>query len=209
MNTVRLLLSFAAVFACGQPAPATQTEGQANEAREQGDRAARRSATEDDYLISRSGVGRIRLGMTLAEAQRALPAATFARATDGDGAALVEVTPAPGQPLVLWADEDDPDAAIDWTKRVKTIETFGPAFHTSEGVSPGTPVSEAESLYGKMRVIELSEIESRQYVSFSRQPEYLTLRLNYTGIFPAGERSTTALRPDAKIMSIAVSSYAP
>lgn len=45
--------------------------------------------------------------------------------------------------------------------------------------------------------------------SFSRQPEYLTLRLNYTGMFPAGERRTTALRPDARIMSIAVSSYVP
>lgn len=147
--------------------------------------------------------------MTLAEAQRALPSATFARATDGDGAALVEVTLAPGQSLTLWADEDDPDAAIDWAKKVKTIETFSPAFHTREGASPGAPVSEVEAVYGETRVVEMSEIESRQYVSFSRQPEYLTLRLNYTGIFPAGERSTTAMQPDAKIMSIAVSSYVP
>ncbi|HEY5545857.1 MAG TPA: hypothetical protein VIK50_07350, partial [Gemmatimonadaceae bacterium] len=50
------------------------------------------SATPDAYLISSSGVGAIQLSMTVGEARRALPAATFARATDGDGLALVEVT---------------------------------------------------------------------------------------------------------------------
>ena len=145
--------------------------------------------------------------MTLAEAQRALPAATFARASDGEGVALVKVTLAPDRSLTLWAEEDDPDAAIDWSKKVRTIETFSPAFHTAEGVHPDAAVSEVESVYGRTRSIEMSEIESRQFIVFATQPEYLTLRLNYTGIFRDGERSTTEFEPDAKIMSIAVSSF--
>jgi hypothetical protein len=207
MNTVKSLLVFAAIFACGKPAAEKQTEPEANELRDQEATASQPSANEDDYLISQSGVGRIRLGMTLAEAQRALASATFVRATDGDGAALVEVTLAPGQSLMLSADEDDADAAIDWAKSVTVIETFSRAFHTAEGVRPGTPVARVETVYGMTRQIELSEIESRQYIVFARQPEYLALRLDYTGIFRDGVRTTTEFEPDAKIMSIAVSSH--
>jgi hypothetical protein len=207
MNTITALLALALVIACGRPAEQTQSAAQSNEPDEQRDTVSARLAEQDDYLISQLGVGKIRLGMTLAEARRALPAATFARAADGDGVSLVKVTLAPERSLMLWADEDDPDAAIDWTKKVRTIETFSAAFHTAEGVHPDAAVSEVESVYGKTRSIEMSEIESRQFIVFARQPEYLTLRLNYTGIFSDGKRSTTEFEPGAKIMSIAVSSY--
>lgn len=180
--------------------------GPANEPRAQRDTASSGGVTGGDYVISRSGVGRIRLGMTLAEAQHALPSASFVRATDGEGAALVEVTLAPGQSLMLWAGEDDADAAIDWARNVKMIETFSPSFRTSEGVHPGISVREAEEIYGATRQIELSEIESRQYIAFANQPDYLTLRLDYTGIFRDGARTTTEFEPGAKIMSIAISS---
>ena len=143
--------------------------------------------------------------MTLAETRRALPSATFARATDGEGAALVEVTLEPGQSLMLWADEDDADGAIDWAKSVRLIETFSRAFRTYEGVHPGIAVRDVEAIYGTIRQIELSEVESRQYIVFARQPDYLTLRLDYTGIFRDGARTTTEFEPAAKIMSIAVS----
>jgi hypothetical protein len=207
MKPVKLLIVTAAILACGRPAADPQAKVEASEPRGQRDTASGRSPAEDGYLISRAGIGGVRLGMTLAEARRALPTATFARATDGDGVALIKVTLAPEQALTLWADEDDPAAAIDWTKTVRTIETFSSAFRTAEGVHPGAAVSEVESVYGTTRMIEMSEIESRQYIFFARQPDYLTLRLNYTGIFRDGARSTTEVGPDAKIMSIAVSSY--
>jgi len=44
-------------------------------------------------------------------------------------------------------------------------------------------------------------------VTFEKQPSYLTLRLDYTGIFSAGSRQTTKFESDAKILSIAVSMY--
>ena len=200
-----LWLVIAAAFACAGPPEEMQTSP-ANEPRAQRDTASSRGATEGDYVISQAGVGRIRLGMTLAEARRALPSATFARATDGEGIPLVEVTLAPGQSVMLWADEADAEAAIDWAKHVKMIETFSPAFRTMEGVHPGISVRDVEAIYGTIRQIELSEIESRQYIVFANQPEYLTFRLDYTGIFRDGARTTTEFEPEAKIMSIAISS---
>ena len=43
-------------------------------------------------------------------------------------------------------------------------------------------------------------------IVFERQPAYLTLRLDYTGISPEGQRRTTRFEPGAKIYSITVSS---
>jgi hypothetical protein len=53
--------------------------------------------------------------------------------------------------------------------------------------------------------ISESEIESRQHITFDRQPAWLTFRIDYTGIFATGSRETTSYRPEAKILSISIS----
>jgi hypothetical protein len=164
------------------------------------------AAKPDAYLISSSGMGAIQLSMTIGEAMRALPTATFARTSDGDGLALVEVTLSADTALILFADEDDAEAPIDSSKRITRIEAFSPAFHTVEGVRPGDLVREVEAVLGKTREIMKSEIESREFIEFERQPAFLSLRLDYTGVFPGAARTTKEYRPDAKILSIAVSS---
>ena len=161
---------------------------------------------EADYVISASGIGPILLAMTLDEARGAVRTAAFQRASDGDGAALVEVALAPDATMMLWAGEDDADAAVDWSKRIVNIETFSAAFHTSAGIHPGSLVTDVERAYGRTRTITLSEIESRQYIEFEAQPAWLTFRLDYTGIFQGGGRTTTAYSPGAKIHSIAIAS---
>lgn len=206
MTRRALLLVIVISAGCGQ-ADAPPPGSAASDAPEVQDTAREVSGTRSSYAISDSGVGPIRLGMTLAEAQRALPSAVFARGSDGDGVALVEVTIESDQHLTLWAEEEDADAPIDWAKPVKRIEAFTPAFRTREGVHPGARVTEVESVYGKTRVIEESEIESRQYIVFTEQPAYLTLRLDYTGIFREGQRTTAEFKPEGRIFSIAVSSY--
>jgi hypothetical protein len=159
----------------------------------------------DRNLISTSGIGRILLGMTLAEVRRALPGAKFARTSDGDGNALVETTLARKQSVLLWADEHDPGLPIDWSRTIKTLETFSAAFHTAEGVHPGSQVEDVEKIFGRVKLITKSEIESREYVTFERQPDFLTLRLDYTGVFQNHSRETREYRPHAKILSMAVS----
>ena len=119
----------------------------------------------------------------------------------------MEVTLAPDESMILWAEEDDPDAPIDWSKRIRTIETFSPAFHIAEGVHSGSLVTDVEMVFGKTKEIVKSEIESREYIAFEKQPADLVFRLDYTGIFSADSRRTTEFDPRGKILSIAVSSY--
>lgn len=158
----------------------------------------------DAHVISSSGIGAIRLSMTVGDAMRSLPTARFSRASDGDGLALVEVTLGTDTALTLYANEEDAEAPIDTSKRITRIETFSPAFYTVEGVRPGALVRDVEVVFGPTREIVKSEIESREFIEFEKQPAFLTLRLDYTGLFPEGARTTREYEPDAKILSIAI-----
>jgi hypothetical protein len=167
-------------------------------------------ATSDaaGLLVTAMSMGPIRLGMTLDSARKAAPAAKFERTSDGDGVALVEITIAPGTSVIAYAEEEDAAAAIDWTKPISMMETFSANLHTAEGVHAGSPVADVEKVYGPLKSVEKSEIESREYITFDRQPAGFTFRLDYTGIFPDGSSSTTRVEPQAKIYSIAISSPA-
>jgi len=161
---------------------------------------------ETDHLITTSAMGRVRLKMTLDEARLALPAASFARTSDGDGAALVEIRFGKDDSLTVWAEEDNPATPIDWSRTIVTIETFSARFHTREGVRPGSLVTDVITLFGPVREIVKSELESREYIAFARQPEALTFRLDYTGVFDSGTRRTTRFASNARIHSISISS---
>lgn len=131
--------------------------------------------------ISKNGVGPIKLGMTLGEARKAAPGATFKRTGDGDGAALVEITLARGVTMQVWADEEDASKPIDWRKKIQNIETFSKAFRTAEGVHAGMKVSDVNRVYGATKAIETSEIESRQFITFEKHPARMLFRLDETG----------------------------
>lgn len=159
----------------------------------------------DIYLISGLGIGPIRLGATLDDARKALPTAEFERTSDGDGVALINVKLANKDLMVLYAGEDDPDAPIDWSKKISFIETFNPSCHIKNGIHPGSLVRDIENLLGGIKVIVKSEIESREYISFKKQSSQFIFRLDYTGIFASNSRHTTKVDPKGKIYSISVS----
>jgi hypothetical protein len=206
--TVSLLRSTLAVISlCVYAHPPQLAAVRGADARRGDGQGARRDAPgADTHLITASAMGHVRLGMTLDAARRALPDASFTRTSDGDGAALVGIVLGRKDSLSVWADEDDPATPIDWSKPIVTIETFSAAFHTREGIHPGSLVTEVARFFGPVSEIVKSEIESREYVTFSRQPKALIFRLDYTGIFSPGRRRTASFAPGAKIHSIAISS---
>lgn len=200
MKIVTLLASLVLVAAC-----TPRDAGERRDTTAAGDTTAHVVAERSDILvITSTGMGPVKLGMTLEDARRVLPTATFERTSDGDGVALVDVTLGADTTLVVYAGEDDRTQPVDWSRRIERIETFSPAFHTAEGVRPGALVRDVERLLGATTEIMLSEIESREYIEFERQPAFLTFRLAYAGVFPEGSRTTRRYKPGATILSIAI-----
>jgi len=154
--------------------------------------------------VTDSSIGAIRLGMTFAEAKQALPAAQFELDSDAEGAVLVGVTLG-GEVLMALFANDLEEGTMDWTRRIDFMETFNPSCSTTNGVHPESLILDVEKVLGKTTTIMLSEIESREFITFERQPAGMIFRIDYTGIFDEGSRETQRFERGAKIFSIALS----
>jgi len=160
--------------------------------------------SKDMHLITSSGIGDIRLGISLNEAKTMIPDARLERCTDADDVALVCVKIGGEELMQLHADEENSEAPINWAKNISVIQTFNPACHTEEGIHPGSLVLEVEKILGKTKIIKIGPTEQRQYIEFINQPSWIIFRLDYTGIFEDGSSQTTRFDPKGKILSIAV-----
>jgi len=155
-------------------------------------------------LVKRVGIAAIKLGMTLSAAKEAMPSASFVRSSDGEGVALIDVKVDAGNLMTLYAGEEDPASAVDSTRVIESMETFNPECATADGVHPGSLLTDAQKVLGEVTNISKSEIESREFVQFARQPAGFTFRLDYTGIFAGDSTETRAFKPGARIFSIAL-----
>lgn len=158
------------------------------------------------YLIDQRSMGGIRLGMTPQQVREAFPSANIQRTSDGEGVALIEITLRPGASVTAYAGEENAEAPIDWSKPITMIETFSETFHTAEGVHPGSPVTDVEKIYGMTKSTQTSEIESREYITFEKQPVWLTFRLDHTGVLPNHTTESRNPGPKGMIFSISISS---
>lgn len=160
-------------------------------------------------LIAKDSVGPVRLGMTIAQVRKALPKQRFARTTDGEGMALIEVKNGEVLEMILYAGEENPNGPIDEQAKVQLISVFGETYMTAEGVHPGMPLAEVEKRYGKLASITMSEIESREYAEFATHPVGLSLRVGLpdygvAGKYPDGKRETKTYVPSAVVRIIEV-----
>lgn len=162
-----------------------------------------------DNLLTENSAGKVRLGMTVAEARKALPPGLkLERTSDGEGAVLIAVNQGEETIMTLYAGEEDIDSKIDEAAVIEFIEVWSKDFQTAEGVKPGMKVVEVEGKYGKVKEIFLSEIEAREFADFANQPKGLQFRLlsedSTAGNYKDGESRTTQYTPDAYLFSIQV-----
>jgi hypothetical protein len=163
-----------------------------------------------DYLITDKSVGKIKLGMTVAEARKAMSGATFSRSSDGDGVALINVGNSDETYMMLYAGEEDPQSKINEKARIEFIEVWHSKFKTADGVHVKMKMCDVESKYGEIKNIFMSEIESREFAEFTNNPKGLQFRLtapniDSAGIYPEGKRETTVYASSSYIMSISIS----
>ena len=167
------------------------------------------------YLITNNSAGNVRLGMTVAQARKALPGFKLSRVSDGDGLALIAVNKNGKTVMNLYAGEDDPDAKIDEKAKIEFIEVWDANYITTDGIRPTMLVKNAEKILGKIERVFRSEIEAREFVIFKKKPKGLMFRADvdnsgkymYAGIYPNDKREGTRCVPIAYILSVQVSGF--
>jgi hypothetical protein len=160
-------------------------------------------------LITTRSIGPVRLGMSVAQVRRALPGYRLSRTSDGEGVALIAVERRGIPLMILYAGEPDPNRRINERAIIEYITATHTSYHTSAGVHPGMSLREVEKRYGKVKEIMVSEIESREYATFDKQPAGIQLRVmsdvGMVGDYAEGENRTKRYEPNAYVLSISLS----
>ncbi|MGI8811794.1 MAG: hypothetical protein ACR2IH_04615 [Pyrinomonadaceae bacterium] len=170
---------------------------------------------QQNYSITSTSVGNVRLGMTIATAWRTMRGFTFRRTSDGDGVALVEVRRGGKSIMTLYADERNPKARINEHARIEHVRVFDRSYRTANGIRTEMLVGNAETKLGGIEEVFMSEIESREYVVFRKKTKGLMYRIDVpmsgnfptAGVYPEGKRITNRYAATAFISAIEVSKY--
>ena len=163
-----------------------------------------------ECLIQKDGIGGIKLGQNLKQVKQKFPKAKMDKISDADGVSFVAITLSKDVLVFASQDgEDDPDTPIKLHKKINFLETDSPTCHTASGVHPGMKIKDVEAKLGKVKGIQLSEIEAREYATFARQPKHFGFRVEQgTGIYPSkGEtpNQTRRYHQTGRIEAISVS----
>lgn len=174
--------------------------------------ASQNSAASKNLTISAKGIGAAKLGMTFGQLKQVLPDTKLKVESpfmvDFDAIALSQSGKV--QYYILYpagtklADSDP----------IEMLLTDNPNFRTAKGVGAGTPLKQAEAVYGDATLFYNTSNESREYVKFASQPAQNLLfrsfapNQQFAGIYssPSGEyNETKKFQEFAKIGSVLVS----
>lgn len=155
-------------------------------------------------LITSNSIAGVKVGIKVGDIKKVLPRAQLKRDSDGEGIALITVVVNGKELMQAYADEEDPESKINLTKKIVHLETFNPACKTKDNIGAGVLTSVAAKQWGGVKEIMKSEIESREYITFKRQPKGLGLRIDYSGIYKTGENTTTKYKKNSKIYSVSI-----
>lgn len=168
--------------------------------------AAVAQATSATGTITENSAGNVRIGMTIAEVRKAVAPMKLERSSDGEGIALIAVKSGEEIVMTLFAGEEDRDAKINEAAKVEYIMVWDKSFRTAAGVHPEMRIADAEKIYGKVKQIIRSEIESREYVTFTNQPAGIEIRIlgkdDMAGVYVQGASRTDKYSADAYIFTI-------
>lgn len=128
-------------------------------------------ASSTSHRITATSVGPVKLGMTLAQARKLLPGLTLGKPGYSDHkGGITEVLRGKKHAMWLLAAQHDTGEPPKETGRIGQIWVSDPAYATAEGVKPGTLVTAAVKHYGPVKLVESSQENGFEVMTFTRQP---------------------------------------
>ena len=186
--------------------------------------SAKQTVTSE-FIISQNGIGKAKLGMTLGQLkQRSAPHTEFEPISSfaPDLNAIAVSKKGLVQYYILYKADSTDDSAEFMPKDsdlITQLMTNNYNYQTEEGIKVGTPIKEAEEIYGNAVISYNVDGESVEYISFGDfEPQNIRFRASYfklisdglgfAGIYPeypGGMYTTDKYQPDAAIAEIEVS----
>ena len=156
-------------------------------------------------LVTGGSVGPIKIGMKVSEMKKIMPGHKFERTSDGEGISLILVSKGGKSLMTIYDGDDGTGENVDKDNVIQQITVWSPEYKTKGGIGPGSKIADTEKIYGKLKEIMMSEIESREYAQFQKMPKGLDFRVQGAGVYPKGSRKTTMYRKGAEISALVAS----
>ena len=163
--------------------------------------------------ISARGIGAAKLGMTYGELKKVLGASAEFKIKSPfmvDWDAIAVISSGKVQYYILYP----AGTTFNNSQALESIFTDNPDYQTAQKVGVGTPIKQAEAIYGKATLFYNTAVESREYIKFANQPaENIFFQPNTTnnqqfaGIYSSasGEyHETQQYQPNSLIGSVGV-----
>ena len=172
--------------------------------------AAEKVTPKLSCLITSNSIANVKIGMKGMGVKKIIPTATFKKFTDGEGVSGVAVM-MNGKELLYFYTGEEEDTPIDFTRKIGSLMTGNASFNckTKDGIGPGTLLNAAAKKLGGIEKIQLTEIESREYVFFKLQPKHSFFRsgqndYSNTGLYKPESRVTKKYLPNSIITAIEI-----
>ncbi len=161
------------------------------------------------FTISAEGIGPARVGMRLRELKKVLEGKAEFKVKSPfmvDFDAIAVSQSGKDQYYILYsAGTPLSDADV-----IEALVTDNPNYRTAQGIGPGTPIKQAEAVYGDATLSYNLLNESREYVNFSKQPSKgISFRTKgpqgqeLAGIYPSSKAELKSTKDFQKTASIA------
>ena len=163
--------------------------------------------------ISATGIGAAKLGMTYGELKKVLGASAEFQIKSPfmvDLDAIAVISSGKVQYYILYP----AGTTFKNSQAIESIFTDNPDYQTAQKVGVGTPIKQAEAIYGNATLFYNTAVESREYVKFANQPAEniffrpdATNNQQFAGIYSSasGEyHETQQYQPNSLIGSVGV-----
>jgi hypothetical protein len=159
--------------------------------------------SDQAHLITQKGAGKVKFGMNLQEARRAVRPLKTKRGSDAHSGPWLYVLDGKNIVMSVGSACRDEEFFTDPSVKLDVIEVWSKDYSTKQGVRPGMLLSEVEKKLGKVKEIGISESDSRDYAQFERMPDGLWYQLGVGGgIYENDSRTTKKYTPDTIIRAI-------
>lgn len=159
-------------------------------------------------LITGNSAGKIRIGMTVAKARKAMKGFRLIRGSDGEGIYLVDVMTGRKSLMTLYAGDSDQQEKINERAKIEQIQVWDSRFRTYSGIHPDLLIKDAEKKLGRIQQVELTQIEQREYATFLKQPKGIEFRVggtgDYVGVYSFPSTTSTLYRTGSTILGIII-----